>query len=316
MPSTTQYPKDSPCPIPNKPTSHQGQQTLSTLHKTKVSPQTPKTHINWGTPFHCSGPGHCCLEASFPQLTQYYRQHVWDIHHQDQSLCSPIQHTQRKVPIEYWEQIEHTLNDMVNKGVTAPVSWPTMWVLSLTYPHKSDGTLCICLNPKDLNKAIVWEHYKAPTLDKISHWLSGTTYFSKLDAKDGFWSIHLDERSSYLMTFNTPHGRYHFLHMPFALKMSCDIFQICMDQVTDQLPSIITIHDDVCIYGHTPEKLDQHLLQLMKTAKQHGIVFNSFKCQIRQPRLPSMVQFSLHKACSLIPTKSKPSKTSPHPMPL
>ena len=71
---------------------------------------------------------------------------------------------------------------MVEKGVIAAVSQPTEWVSSLTYPHKPDGTLCICLNSKDLNKAIVQEHYKAPTLNEISHHLSGATCFSKLDA--------------------------------------------------------------------------------------------------------------------------------------
>ena len=34
-----------------------------------------------------------------------------------------------------------------------------------------------------------------------------------------------------------------------------------------------------------PQGLDQHLLQLMQTAKQYGIVFNSSKCQIRQPEI-------------------------------
>ena len=61
---------------------------------------------------------------------------------------------------------------MVLKGMIAPVSRPTAWVSLLTYPHKPDGSLCICLDPKDLNKAIVWEHYKAPTLDEISHHLT------------------------------------------------------------------------------------------------------------------------------------------------
>ena len=53
---------------------------------------------------------------------------------------------------------------MVEKGVITSVSWPTEWVSSLTYSHKPDDTLHICLNPKDLNKATVQEHYKAPTL--------------------------------------------------------------------------------------------------------------------------------------------------------
>ena len=67
----------------------------------------------------------------------------------------PVQHAQHKVPIEYQEQIECTLDDMIGKGVIAPVSQPSEWVLSLTYPCKPDGSLHICLDPKDPNKAIV-----------------------------------------------------------------------------------------------------------------------------------------------------------------
>ena len=49
---------------------------------------------------------------------------------------TPVQHTLQKVPIEYQEQIECTLEDMVNKGVITPVSHPIEWVSSLMCPHK------------------------------------------------------------------------------------------------------------------------------------------------------------------------------------
>ena len=114
---------------------------------------------------------------------------------------------------------------------------------------KPDGTLCIFWDPKDLNKVIIREHYKAPTLEEISHKLAGATIFSMLDAKHGFCSIHLDTTSSYLTTFNIHKGRYKFLHMPFTLKMSQDMFQMRMDQITNRLPGVIAIHDDICIYG-------------------------------------------------------------------
>ena len=51
-----------------------------------------------------------------------------------------------------------------------------------------------------------------------------------------------------------------------------------MDQATDHLPGISAIYDDICIYGHAPEEHDRHLLQLIQTAKEHVIVFNSTKC--------------------------------------
>ena len=38
-----------------------------------------------------------------------------------------------------------------------------------------------------------------------------------------------------------------------------------MDQVTDWLPSIIAIHNGICVYGQTPKEHDHNLIQLMKT---------------------------------------------------
>ena len=67
----------------------------------------------------------------------------------------PVQHARWKVLIEYRDQIEKALDDMVLKGVIAPVTKPTTWVSSLTYPCKADGFLHTCFDPQDLNKAIV-----------------------------------------------------------------------------------------------------------------------------------------------------------------
>ena len=182
-----------------------------------------------------------------------------------------VQHARCKVPIECRDAIEKLLQEMVDQGIITPVTEPMEWVSSLTYPQKPDGSLCIYLDPKDLNKFIIQEHYKAPTLDEITHKLSGAKVFSKLDMKDGFWSIHFDTPSSYITTFNTCKGHYWFLHIPFGLKMSQDVFQMQMDQITDRLPGIIAIHDDICVYGNDMAEHDHNLLQLMKMAQSQGI---------------------------------------------
>ena len=202
---------------------------------------------------------------------------------------------------------------MVDQGIIAPVTDPMEWVSSLTYPQKPDGSLHICLDPKDLNKAIIWEHYKAPTLDEITHRLSGAKVFSKLDAKDGFWSIHLDTPSSFLTIFNTHKGCYQFFHMPFGLKMLQDVFQMQMDQITNRLPGIIAIHDDIWEYGKDTTEHDNNLLKLMQTAQQQGLVFNSSKCSICQPQISFYSAIFTAQGMKPDPTKVKLCKTSPPP---
>ena len=191
----------------------------------------------------------------------------------------------RKVPIEAREEIEKALQRMVDNGIIAPLTKPTKWVSSLTYPRKFNGTIHPCLDPPNLNKGIIHEHYKAPTLVEISHKLSGTTVFSKLDAKDGFWSIHLVTPSSYLTIFNSYGMLLVPLHMLFGLNMSQDVYQMHMDQINDRLPGIIAIHNDIRVFGKTSEGHDTHLLELMETDSKIGLVCNSHKCSIRQPQI-------------------------------
>ena len=73
--------------------------------------------------------------------------------------------------------------------------------------------------------------------------------------------------------------------MPFGLKISQDVSQMWMDQITHRLPGIIAIHDEICIYRKTQEQHNKHSLQLMKTAAKQGLIFNSNKCHISQPQI-------------------------------
>ena len=92
--------------------------------------------------------------------------------------------------------------------------------------YEYDGSIRVCLDPRQLNKALIRPRHKAPTLDDLNHKFANAKFFSKLDAKAGYWSIKLDEESQKLTTFQTPFGRYCFLRLPFGLSVSQDILII------------------------------------------------------------------------------------------
>ena len=103
------------------------------------------------------------------------------------------------------------------------------------YLKKPNSKLRICLDPKGLNKAIIRENHKAPTLEEIAHILTGAMRFLKVDRNKAFFRMHLTVQASLLATFNTHLGRYHFLCILFRLKMSQDIFQMYMDDIVAHL---------------------------------------------------------------------------------
>ena len=206
-------------------------------------------------------------------------------HIQLKDNVEPVIHAQRKFSIHLREQLKEQLQEMETKGIITKVQEPTDWVSSMVVTRKGDGTLRVCLDPKDLNKAIKRCHHKTPTLEELTHKMAGAKVFSKLDAKNGYWSVELDEASSLLTTFNTPFGRFRYLRMPFGLRMSQDVFQRKMDQILEECPGTMGIADDVAVFGKTEEEHDANLHHLFRVAEKQGLTFNSQKCAIKQPSI-------------------------------
>ena len=150
---------------------------------------------------------------------------------------------------------------------------------------KPNGSLRLCLDPKDLNKAIKRPHHRTPTIDEILPKLNGAQYFSIVDARSGYWNIKLDHQSSLYTTFNSPHGRYRFLRLPFGLICAQDIFQKKVDEAFGDRPGVTGIADDIVISGKTRDEHDKNLKAVMERAQETGVRFNPDKCQIARTEL-------------------------------
>ena len=170
---------------------------------------------------------------------------------------------------------------MERQGIIARVTQPTDWVNSMIIREKENGWLRICLDPKDLNKAIKREYHPIPTLEEITPKLTGANLFSKLDARNGYWNVRLDEESSYLTTFSTPCGRFRFLRMPFGLGVSQDIFQFKIDETYRDCQGAIGIADDITVYGKNDKEHDLHLHETMECTRKAGIKLSNEDCVIK-----------------------------------
>ena len=192
----------------------------------------------------------------------------------------PKQHSRRKVPIESKEAIEKEIDYMLEEGIVVEQIEPTPWVSSATFPKKANGDTRVCLDPKDLNKAIIRENHKPMTVEEIAHKLAGATVYTKADALKAFLQVHLTYKASLLTMFNYHRGRLRFLCMPFGAKMSQDVFQLCMDAILEQCPGVIGIYDDIMIFGTSNEDHDANLINLMNVCQKEGLVLNSKKLEL------------------------------------
>ena len=197
----------------------------------------------------------------------------------------PATHARRKVPIESKEAIDKELDYLIEEEIITEQVEPTPWVSSVTFPRKPNGEVRLCLDPSNLNKAIIREHHKPMMVEEIAHKLAGATVYTKADALKAFLQIHLTHEASLLTTFNSHRGRLRFLRMSFGAKMSQDMFQLRMDAILEQCPGVIGIHDDMVIFGVDQQDHDTNLINLLNVCQKEGFVLNSKKLELRRERV-------------------------------
>ena len=190
----------------------------------------------------------------------------------------------RPVPVHQQDEFKKQLNEMLDAGIIVEVHEATPWINSFVIVETmKDGQrkLCICLDPKPLNKAIMHEPYMTRTPNDVYHKLANAKYITVIDFKKSFWQFVLDEESSYLTTFNTPFGHYHYLRMPFGTNVSGDCHQCGIDSIYGKLDNVIGIADDLLIWGDEADGSDHdHAFQaVLDTTQKNNLKLNINKEQ-------------------------------------
>lgn len=235
----------------------------------------------------------------------------------DESV-KPVIHAPRKVPVAIRDQLKITLDKLEQDGVLAKVTKPTKWVSSLMIVMKP-GKMRLCLDPKDLNKAIQREHYPLPTVEDIATRLNGAKVFSLLDAKDGFWHVELEEESSHLTTFNTPFGRYRWKRMPFGINSAPEVFQRKMHEIAENLRGLEVVADDflVCGFGATTEEAaadhNRNLKQLLEKCRKKNLKMNKDKMRLGLSEVPFIGHLLTADGVKLDPRKHDAINNMPKP---
>ncbi|KAE8737782.1 hypothetical protein FOCC_FOCC016750, partial [Frankliniella occidentalis] len=185
-------------------------------------------------------------------------------------MCPP-----RRYHFSLVDKLKAKIDSLVQRGIVAPIKnneVPT-FVSNLVVREKGDGDLRICLDPEQLNKAIVRQKYIIPTVEEIAHKVKDKAIFTVLDLKEGFWHATLDAESSSLCAFSTPFGLYKFLKMPFGLSCAPEIFQFYNEQVFKGTSARIYI-DDCLITGKDLQEHDRELARpsvIQADASQYGL---------------------------------------------
>ena len=138
------------------------------------------------------------------------------------------------------------------------------------------------------------EHFKMPALADVLSSLHKARVFTKLDVKEAFWHMRLDEQSRLLTTMITLFGRFRWARLPFGLSVSSEIFQKRLTEALDGLKGVICVADDIIVVGRGDTQAEaekdhsENLSGLQNRCKETNVRLNDAKAAIHQNEMTFM----------------------------
>lgn len=194
----------------------------------------------------------------------------------------PVACAPRRLPPAVIPQVEEVTEKLLADGIIRKVEKATSWCSPIVVARKSDNSIRLCTDLRNLNRAVLRPLYQIPSIDDVLSKVSGCRIFSKLDCNSAFHQIRVHEDSQELLTFGTPHGRYCWMRLPYGISSAPEVFQMMLDGVLKGIPGTYGYYDDILIAAKDPEEHEKILGQVFSSLLKAGITLNKSKCQFAQ----------------------------------
>ena len=101
--------------------------------------------------------------------------------------------------------------------------------------RKKDNSLRFCVDYRQLNRISKEDSYPLPLIDNCLNALQGSSWFSTLDLRAGYYNIPIAEADRDKTAFVTRSGCHRFTVMPFGLTAAPSVFLRLMDCILSGL---------------------------------------------------------------------------------
>ena len=184
----------------------------------------------------------------------------------------------RTVPYAIKTKVEEELDHLTKEGVLVPVKC-SKWATPIVPIVKGNGKIRICGDYKTtVNPNLVVEQYTLPRIEDMLAKLEMGERFTKIDLRQAYLQLTLDEESKQLTTINTHKGLYQYNRLVYGITSAPAIWQKTMDQILQGLPGIVCNMDDMLITGKTDEIHLKNLRNVLTRLQEFGLKANLDKC--------------------------------------
>ncbi len=190
----------------------------------------------------------------------------------------PISQRAYRVPLTKKKLIDEAIDEMLRDDVIRPSSSP--WASPVTLVPKQDGTTRFCVDYRKVNEVTVKDQYPLPQIQEIFDQIGGSTIFSALDLKSGYWQLPVAEKDVQKTAFQCHQGHFEFKKLPFGLCNAPSAFQQTMDTVLSGLLGVCVLVylDDLVIFSRNEEEHLVHLQLVLDQLRKYNLRLKPTKC--------------------------------------
>ena len=127
------------------------------------------------------------------------------------------------------------------------------WISNIVPISKKNGSICICINFGDLNKACPKDDFPLPNIDTIVDLIVGHSMFSLMYGLSRYNWIRIAPKDHEKIAFTCAWGTFCWNVMPFGLKNAGATYQRAMTTIFHDMMHIFMEDDvdDILSKSHT-----------------------------------------------------------------
>ncbi|KAL7865827.1 hypothetical protein SRHO_G00110740 [Serrasalmus rhombeus] len=200
-------------------------------------------------------------------------------HEIDTGDAKPIKTRPRRLPLEHQAAADSAIEEMLRAGIIEPSDSP--WASGVVMVNKKKSQkMRFCVDYRPLNSVTKKDSYPLPHIDESLDLVSGSSWFSSLDLRSGYWQVPLSPDAKPKTAFCTGRGLWHFRVLSFGLCNAPATFERLIEKVLAEIPQqeCLVYLDDILVHGSSFKAALMSLRRTLQKIAAAGLKLHPDKC--------------------------------------
>ena len=184
----------------------------------------------------------------------------------------------RPLPYAMRPKVEAELDRLEGLGIVSKVQW-SEWATPIVPVMKPNGSVRLCGDFKaTLNPHLKVDQHPLPRVEDVFATLAGGQRFTKIDLKQAYLQMEMDDASKPLLTLTTHKGLYQLNRLGFGVASAPALWQQAIDRILHGVPSQACLLDDIIVTGRNDDDHLDNVESILSRLSDHGLRVNPAKC--------------------------------------